>query len=138
MNEYTYSNILNNNIPKGKNSLLDDNLTLVPVNTGHNRGNLFKNLYWPYKYEAQVNPGNERERLLNKIQQYNFAAIDLDLYLDVFPDDMQAIGLFNQYREEALKYQSEYDRKYGSLLLSGNLDQMPWEWLNGPWPWERM
>ena len=103
------------------------------------RGNSFPHLYNGYKVNPiDLKPMNEQAKMLTTLDSLCFALTDLNLYLDIYPNDRDMIGLFNQYREETLKYQSEYDRKYGSLLLSGNLDQMPWEWLTGPWPWERM
>ena len=82
---------------------LSRNNSLVSVSEGFNRGNMFENLFWPYKYIADIKPTNQKEELLTKLQMYCFAAHEMNLYLDVYPDDVQAIGLFNQYKEEEKK-----------------------------------
>ena len=120
---------------------MNDNLSinnrLVSVNEGFNRGNMFDNLFWPYKYITELKPTSEKEELMNKVQMYCFAAHEMNLYLDVYPNDMQAIGLFNQYKELEKKYLDEYENKYGLINLNIN-DNYNWQWINSPWPWERM
>lgn len=120
---------------------LNDNLsrnnTLVSVNEGFNRGNMFDNLFWPYKYIADVKANSEQERLLLEIQRYCFAAHEMNLYLDVYPDDIQAIGIYNQYKDEADRLTKEYESRYGKICLDINED-FYWEWVKSPWPWERM
>ena len=78
---------------------LSMNNTLVSVDEGFNRGNMFENLFWPYKYIANVRANNPQEQLLLKLQKYCFAAHEMNLYLDVYPEDIQAIGLYNQYKQ---------------------------------------
>jgi len=120
--------------------VMNDNLsinnTLVSVNEGFNRGNIFENLFWPYKYIADVKATNQRDELMLNIQKYCFAAHELNLYLDVYPDDIQAIGLYNQYKNESTNLINEYESKYGKICLDIN-DNYTWEWINSPWPWER-
>ncbi len=110
---------------------------LVNPNEALNRGNLFENLYWPYKYVSNLKPSNEREELMQNIQKYGFAAHELNLYLDIYPNDMQAVGLYNQYAEMSNKYLREYEKKYGSIILDSN-EKYPWMWINSPWPWEKL
>lgn len=109
---------------------------LVPPIEAFNRGNLFDNLYWPYKYVSNLKPKNERDELLQKIQAYGFAAHELNLYLDLYPDDAQAIGLYNQYSEISNNFLNEYEKKYGPITLNSE-EKYPWMWINSPWPWEK-
>ena len=113
------------------------NSKLVSPEEALNRGNLFENLYWPYKYVSNLKPQNERQALMQKIQEYGFAAHELNLYLDLYPDDMQAVGLYNQYSEMSDKYLKEYEKKYGCIILDSN-EKYPWMWINSPWPWEKL
>ena len=39
------------------------------------------------------------------------------IYLDLYPNDIQAIGLYNQYKDEADRLQNEYESKYGKICL---------------------
>ena len=103
------------------------------------RGNLFKNIYQPYKNEKpfEIKPMNEQAKMLTDLDSLEFALIDLNLYLDVYPDDKSAIQLFNQYRTERLNLLNQYQNKYGPILLSSDaLNRTPWMWDNRPWPWE--
>lgn len=115
----------------------DQLYSIVNPKEALNRGNLFEYYFWPYKYIANVKPLNDREALMLNIQMYAFAAHELNLYLDIYPDDKQAVGLYNQYKEIEKKYTDEYENKYGCISLNDN-EKYPWAWINSPWPWERL
>ena len=106
---------------------------------GFIRGNMFPNLYDPYKNQKPfpIQPANEQAEMLTNLDALGFAMIDLNLYLDVNPDDRSAIDLYNQYRNQKEKLMNEYQSKYGPILLSSQaLNTYPWAWDNRPWPWE--
>lgn len=106
---------------------------------GFIRGNMFPNLYDPYKNEKpyQIKPMNEQAEMLTNIDALGFAMIDLNLYLDVNPNDQRAIELFNQYRVQKEELLNNYERQYGPILLDSDaLNATPWAWDNKPWPWE--
>ena len=69
---------------------------------GFIRGNMFQNLYDAYKIKEpyEIKPMNEQAEMLTYIDSLSFACIDINLYLDVFPNDKNAIELFNQYRNQ--------------------------------------
>lgn len=103
------------------------------------RGNMFKELYNPYKSEKPyaINPANEQASMLTDIDSLCFALIDLNLYLDVHPEDKNKIELFNQYRIEQNELIRQYENKFEPLLLSSDsLNTYPWSWDDRPWPWE--
>ena len=116
---------------------LSTNNKLVSVSEGFNRGNMFDNLFSPYKYIANVSSNNPKEELLIEIMKYCFAAHEMNLYLDLYPDDLQAIGLYNQYTEEENRLQKEYESRYGKITLDIN-ESYNWDWVKSPWPWERI
>lgn len=108
---------------------------------GFMRGNMFANLYEGYKnYRPQeINSSNERENLLNQWQEYDFALIDLDLYLDTHPNDSKAIQLYNNYLKMKEQICKKYESMYGPLTLnSSDFNQNNWVWIRSPWPWEEM
>ena len=77
----------------------------------------------------------DREALLKKISTYQFAALDLQLYLDTHKDDAEAIKKMNMYKEKAMPLIEQFESKYGPLRKSvteGN----NWSWIKAPWPWE--
>lgn len=107
---------------------------------GFIRGNMFPNLYNGYKLSQplDLNPKTEKEQLLYYLDAITFAMIDINLYLDNYPDDKDMIILFNQYRIEADKLCQEYEKKYGPLMTdSSATNNYPWIWDNKPWPWEK-
>ena len=103
------------------------------------RGNLFTNLYQPYLAQEPfpVKVSNDREQMLNNVRELGFAAHELNLYLDDFPDDQNAIQLFNQYKQLSDQLTVDYERQYGPLTVNSDaLDTYPWAWIQNPWPWD--
>lgn len=78
----------------------------------------------------------KRSSLLQKIMEYDFTKIELNLFLDTHPDDERAIRLFQEASRELDKLVEEYEREYGPLTASTR-DPKHWEWIDDPWPWER-
>ena len=107
---------------------------------GFIRGNLFKDLYDPYKnYQpAKLIPNSEQEERLLNLDQLAFAAHELNLYLDIHPDDRNALNEFNRYRKMAIEAMNTYENQYGPLSVdSDTLEAYPWAWEGTTWPWER-
>ncbi len=118
-----------------KEEVLQNNLTTVT--DGFKRGNIFTNLYWPYKKQTyNFVPKNERQKTLVEIMENAFYAHELNLYLDNFPNDKEKVNLYNRYKDKANKLITEYNMKYEPLNLSGNKNEIPWSWEESPWPWE--
>ena len=114
---------------------------LFTPEVAYNNGNLFSNLYSQYKNyrPAQLSANTEKEELLLDIGRLSFAAHDLNLYLDLNPNDESMLALFNDYRKQADSMISEYESKFGPLNISSNsLETGPFKWINSPWPWEVM
>lgn len=119
----------------------DSKSQTLDLTEGFIRGNLFKNLYDPYKnYKpGNVEAKNEREALLYQIMQYKFALIDLNLYLDNYPNNQELIKLYNKYLNIEKQMCDKYESKYGPLTLNSDyLNKNTWVWKNSPWPWEVM
>ena len=142
MNNYfnypNYNYKMNPNNQKNMNNY-NYNQNLFTPYEGFIRGNMFPSLYDPYREMKpfQIKPMNEQAEMLTKIDSLCFALTDLNLYLDVNPDDRSAIDLFNQYRKQKEELMKKYQDKYGPLELSSDsLNNYPWMWDNRPWPWE--
>lgn len=104
---------------------------------GFIRGNMFQNLYDNYGKVYDVKPMNEQAELLTYIDIYDFAMIDLGLYLDVFPNDQNMIAFYNNIRKEKCNVIKKYEENYGPLTLESDaLNVTPWSWDKNPWPWE--
>lgn len=76
-----------------------------------------------------------RAEMMKKIREYNFAVIELGLYLDTHPDDTKAICLYREYAKMLKDLQDKYQKVYGPLTIFFPCNK--WRWLEEPWPWER-
>ena len=75
-----------------------------------------------------------RAEMLKKIKCYNFAVIELGLYLDTHPEDERAICLHNSYSKTLKELKDKYQKVYGPLSIFYPCNK--WRWLEEPWPWE--
>ncbi len=75
-----------------------------------------------------------REELMEKIKCYNFAIIELALYLDTHPNDERALCLHNSYSKTYRDLKDKYQKVYGPLSIYYPCNK--WRWLEEPWPWE--
>jgi spore coat protein JB len=80
---------------------------------------------------------SERTEQLKKIQTYGFSAYDMLLYLDTHPKDKKAFELFRSLVKKANEEKKEYEEKYGPLTSFGAAANETFDWLEGPWPWEK-
>ena len=111
----------------------------VIADEGFAKGNLDRTLYKPYRNYQVKNPiaNTDKDKLLLKIQKNGFAMQEIGMYLDVYPEDAEAIKAFTYYRIEEEKLTNEYERKYGPLSLASlSNDVYPYAWVKCPWPWE--
>jgi len=78
-----------------------------------------------------------RNDLLRQIQEVEFALIDLNLYLDNYPENQQALVDYNMLTQKLMELKNMYEMQYGPLTNFGYApSQYPWTWVNEPWPWE--
>lgn len=83
----------------------------------------------------QVN--EEYYALLLQLQELDFVLIELTLYLDTHPDDLQAIQQFNQFAHQRHQVAHHFEARFGPLLQYGHsYTRSPWQWKNAPWPWQ--
>lgn len=141
---YDYSNRYDNINSPGERkdniaNMNDQKQSLINSYEGFIRGNMFEELYKPYLQAEPFNlrPQTEKEALLNRIREYSFALVDLNLYLDTHPNDAEKIKIYNQYLNELKQITNNYEAMFGPLTLSSEaLNSYPWAWISGPWPWE--
>ncbi len=75
-----------------------------------------------------------RADMLKQIKAYNFAIIELGLYLDTHPNDERALCLHNSYARTLRDLKDKYQKVYGPLSIYYPCNK--WRWLEEPWPWE--
>jgi len=116
-----------------------DNRNFFSAKEGFLRGNMFKNEYKPYKALTFINirPKNDREAKLFNVMQYSHAITDMNLYLDVHPEDRNALSLLKELIMEEEKAKKEYIMIYGPLNICDTKGDK-FNWVDSPWPWENM
>lgn len=114
-----------------------ENTELFSVKEGFMRGNMFRDEYKPYKNLTYLplNPKTEKEKKLYDIMGLSFAITDLNLYLDLYPDDQECFRILKQYIAEEKKLKEEYTRLYGPLTINGSTGNS-YKWIENPWPWD--
>ena len=120
------------------NNNISDNSNITDSQTGFKRGNLFNNLYSEYKnYKPNdLKANSEREDLITQIDEQRFAIIEMNLYLDIYPNDKNALNKFNSYLRKEKELINLYESKYGPMTISSPVQTDNWLWNNSPWPWE--
>lgn len=147
MSEEEYE--FNKNYNKVNNNDIDVNLNVESINfnrgdelysplEGFNKGNMFKNLYSKYKnhvYKLKVN--SKRDELLYQIQMYLFAMKDINLYLDLHPNDVNMLNKFYEYRNKYNELKKKYENEYSPLCINNVMNNNKWSWVDNPWPWDK-
>ena len=79
----------------------------------------------------------QRRELLKKIQETDFYALELQLYLNTHPDCQRALKLYTETVEKSKALHEEYEKVYGPLTVRGAAGKTPWQWSKNPWTWEK-
>ena len=113
------------------------NVNILSPMEGFLKGNMFQDEYEPYRNLTyfKLYPKDEKEKLFYQVMAYSFAINDLNLYLDLHPENKEVFNLFKKYVQEEKELCGEYVKKYGPLEVTETLGNK-YDWLNSPWPWE--
>ncbi len=79
---------------------------------------------------------NEREKLLKRVQMFDFILTELNLFLDTHPDNAEALDYFEQYQYLKNQAVTQFENKYGPLRAEDFNGDKFFNWVKGPWPWE--
>lgn len=82
------------------------------------------------------NSNMQRNRMMQKIREYDFAIIETVLFLDTHPNNLKALRYYSKLRAEREALVAEYERNVGPITMKGNMSENEWDWVAGPWPWE--
>ena len=76
-------------------------------------------------------------QLKRRIHAYDFALLEIGLYLDTHPADTCALNKRQELQAERAALVSEYEMNYGPYVVTAaDVKGDCWTWVNGPWPWE--
>lgn len=111
--------------------------SVVDPSTGLALGNMYSDEYDKYKNYTQKRliARNEREKMLLKIQELDFAINDLSLKLDVDPNNYELYDLFRKYALELKDLCEKYSKEYEVLELIKDTNGS-YTWIKNPWPWD--
>ena len=131
---YNYFELLN--YPFYSNSSIDNEL--YGPYEGYLKGNLFKNLYSEYKdYKPNaISINSEKEELLFNINQICFAMHEINLLLDVYPDNKEMLNLYTNYQNTYNDLLKKYQENYGPIDTNSIKNEIPFSWENISFPWE--
>ena len=76
------------------------------------------------------------QALLCRIGEVRFACVELQLYLDTHPEDLDATNDFNSYAETLKRLCAEYTERFGPLENFGNSTHDAGSWVYHMWPWQ--
>ncbi len=79
----------------------------------------------------------EQEKAMLRVQEHDFALIEVNLFLDTHPNDASALAYYQRMRHLAADARAEYENKYGPLTIMGVQNDNYWDWVKTPWPWEK-
>ena len=80
---------------------------------------------------------NDRRELLRKVQEADFLALDLQLYLNTHPNCERILKLYTETVRKAKNLRKEFEEKYGPLTATETPNRLPWQWSKNPWTWEK-
>ena len=78
-----------------------------------------------------------RAELLRRMQAEDFALYEVALYLDAYPTNKKALAYYQEHRAVLQSLKAAYMQQYGPLTLYENEGRDEWQWIKGPWPWEK-
>jgi spore coat protein JB len=75
--------------------------------------------------------------MLKDLQAVDFTLVELTLFLDTHPTDLQALQQYNQFAGKRMEMAKRFEESYGPLCPWGHAySRQPWQWIDTPWPWQ--
>lgn len=89
-----------------------------------------------YEHAQDICPYPDEHELMRELMEVQFLVIELHLYLDTHPNDMEALRLYNEAAMFLHRLMQHYQREYGMLMAHTPDGREEWQWIDSPWPWE--
>ena len=102
-------------------------------------GNIDASLYCPYHgfTNFPLTITNKKAQLLSEVMIYEFNAHEMNLYLDTHPCDKDALEKLIYFEKKASEARAIYTNEFGPLYVSDSNVNQGYQWICGPWPWQR-
>lgn len=80
---------------------------------------------------------DNRATMMHRIKAYDFAIVEMNLFLDTHPNDCEALTLFKMYQDKRCQLISEYEAMFGPYIETVNdVQGDAFTWICDPWPWD--
>ncbi len=79
---------------------------------------------------------NDAMNLKREIAGTHMMLEELQLYLNTHPNDRNALAKRNAFVKQMKILNDEYNKNFGMITQDASLSTYPWQWIDGPWPWE--
>ncbi len=73
--------------------------------------------------------------LNRRLEQVEFALVDVILYLDAYPKCENALEYYHKLLAERDELMDSISRQCGPMTNLKNVSTSSWQWVDGPWPW---
>lgn len=111
-----------------------NHMDITTIIEGFSKGNMDQDLYNPYRNYRPILVDKNNPTIM--LKAYWFAITDLQLYLDVHPDDTATKELFNKCVEEFHRLEKQVEAKDGPITVATTYNLTPkWLWQKN-WPFE--
>ena len=84
-----------------------------------------------------MNVEMKRSELLRRLAAEDFVLYEVALYLDAYPSNKKALAYYEEHLRQAKALRAQYEQAYGPLTQSACEGGASWQWVKGPWPWEK-
>ncbi len=81
---------------------------------------------------------NDKYRLKRRIYEFDFSIKEMELYLDVHPNNRRALALLSELRNKRTELVKTYEKRFGPFIVTTHdaPTNERWSWIDSPWPWE--
>lgn len=96
-------------------------------------GTLFPCLNLPF--HVKVKGSTPTGSAMEELQALQFVLLELGLYLDTHPGDMEAFEVFRKCAAMEQEARARYEATYGPIFKRSVANSETYNWLDDPWPW---
>ena len=79
---------------------------------------------------------DNRDILLRKISAHEFAAWEIQIFLDTHPNNKMALDKKAAHEKKARELRELFEKEFGLLDSRTTCPMQRWEWIDDPWPWD--
>jgi len=86
----------------------------------------------------RISKTDKSKQMMKQLQEFEFAIVDLTLYLDTHSDDVRAISRLQELVAQRNDLREEYAKLIGPLMACQVNVGDEWQWAEQDFPWDNM